>query len=227
MANRLKMAMVDTVQRLLEQGWSYRRIGRELGIHRDTVARLAGKSKPAKAPLGADGADGESKPAKAPLGADPRGQVVATLDAQAAAALSVASSSSASCLHSYKEKGHVCGSAARGAVDSRSACEPFRSVILSKLELGLSGQRIYQDLASDHAYTGSYYSVRRFVQQLGQTRELPFRRLECAPGEEVQVDFGAGIPITQADGRRRNPPGPLLLEHIPNAGTVEIGRAHA
>ena len=203
MANRLKMAMVDTVQRLLEQGWSYRRIGRELGIHRDTVARLAGKSKPAKAPLGADRADGESKPAKAPLGADPLGQVVATLDAQAAAALSVASSSSASCLHSSQEKGHVCGSAARGAVDSRSACEPFRSVILSKLELGLSGQRIYQDLASDHAYTGSYYSVRRFVQQLGQTRELPFRRLECAPGEEVQVDFGAGIPITQADGRRR------------------------
>ena len=64
MANRLKMAMVDTVQRLLEQGWSYRRIARELGIHRDTVAGLAGKSKPAKAPLGADDGNGPSKPAK-------------------------------------------------------------------------------------------------------------------------------------------------------------------
>ena len=53
MANRLKMAMVDAILRLLQRGWSYRRIGRELGIHRDTVARLAGKSKPAKAPLGA------------------------------------------------------------------------------------------------------------------------------------------------------------------------------
>src|SRR5437899_2773418 len=184
MANRLKMAMVDTVQRLLEQGWWYRRIARELGIHRDTVAGLAGKS----------------KPAKAPLGADPLGQAVATLDAQATEALSVVSSSSASCLHSSQEKGQVDGSAAGG--DSRSACEPFRSVILSKLELGLSGQRIYQDLISDHAFPGSYYSVRRFVQHLGQTRELPFRRLECAPGEEVQVDFGTGIPITQADGRR-------------------------
>jgi transposase len=203
MANRLKMAMVDTVQRLLEQGWSYRRIARELGIHRDTVARLAGKSKPAKAPLGADRADGESKPAKAPLGTDPLGQTVAALDAQATEALSVVSSSSASCLHSSQEKGYVSGSAARGAVDSRSACEPFRGVILSKLELGLSGQRIYQDLVSDHGYSGSYYSVRRFVQHLGQMRELPFRRLECAPGEEAQVDFGSGIPITQTDGRRR------------------------
>src|SRR5258708_13181090 len=108
MANRLKMAMVDTVQRLLEQGWSYRRIGRELGIHRDTVARLAGKSKPAKAPLGADGADGESKPAKAPLGADPLGQVVATLDAQAAAALSVPSSSSPSCPPSPPDTHPLC-----------------------------------------------------------------------------------------------------------------------
>src|SRR5260370_16736561 len=149
MANRLKMAMVDTVQRLLEQGWSYRRIGRELGIHRDTVARLAGKSKPAKAPLGADGADGESKPAKAPLGADPLGQVVATLDAQAAAALSGASSSSASCLHSSQEKGHVCGSAARGAVDSPSACEPFRTVNLTTLPSDPLGHTIYHDLATN------------------------------------------------------------------------------
>ena len=53
MSNQHKMAMVETVMRLLQQGWSYRRIARELGIHRESVARLAGKSKPAKAPLGA------------------------------------------------------------------------------------------------------------------------------------------------------------------------------
>jgi hypothetical protein len=32
----------------------------------------------------------------------------------------------------------------------RSLCEPFRSVILAKLEAGLSAQRIFQDLVSDH-----------------------------------------------------------------------------
>ena len=70
MANRLKMAMVDAILRLLQRGWSYRRIGRELGIHRDTVARLAGKSKPAKAPLGAAADCDHPKPAKAPLGSE-------------------------------------------------------------------------------------------------------------------------------------------------------------
>jgi transposase len=39
MANNLKMATIHTIQGLLLQGWSYRRIGRELGIHRQTVSR--------------------------------------------------------------------------------------------------------------------------------------------------------------------------------------------
>src|SRR5438105_3917753 len=126
MANRLKMALVDTIQRLLQQGWSYRRIARELGIHRDTVGRLAGKSKPAKAPLGSGALI----------------EVVAAVDAQATQRLSVVSSSAASCLHSSEEKGpssgaascpnaseekgHVDGRAESEAVDSRSACEPYR-----------------------------------------------------------------------------------------------------
>jgi IS30 family transposase len=39
MANQLKMAMVHAIITLLERGWSYRRIARELGLHRETVAR--------------------------------------------------------------------------------------------------------------------------------------------------------------------------------------------
>jgi transposase len=39
MANHLKMAQVQAIQVLRERGWSYRRIARELGIHRDTVKR--------------------------------------------------------------------------------------------------------------------------------------------------------------------------------------------
>jgi hypothetical protein len=38
MANQLKMAMIDTIVTLLGRGWSYRRIAREVGIHRETVA---------------------------------------------------------------------------------------------------------------------------------------------------------------------------------------------
>ena len=39
MANHLKMADVQAIHALWRRNWSYRRIGRELGIHRDTVKR--------------------------------------------------------------------------------------------------------------------------------------------------------------------------------------------
>ena len=76
-----------------------------------------------------------------------------------------------------------------------SRCEPFRQVILEKLEQRLSAQRIHQDLRIEHGFAASYYSVRRFVRRLGQSQPLPFRRMETAPGQEAQVDFGTGAPI--------------------------------
>jgi hypothetical protein len=41
------------------------------------------------------------------------------------------------------------------------------------------------------------------VRNLEETVELPFRRLECGPGEEAQVDFGSGAPLIQPDATRR------------------------
>lgn len=85
---------------------------------------------------------------------------------------------------------------------TRSSCERFRETILTMMQTGLSAKRIHQDLKSDHLFEGSYYSVRRFVQQLEGSHELPFRRMECAAGEEAQVDFGTGARVI-VDGRRR------------------------
>jgi len=45
--------------------------------------------------------------------------------------------------------------------------------------------------------------VRRFVAKLTGSTPLPFRRIEVAPGEEAQIDFGTGAPITNDDGSRR------------------------
>jgi hypothetical protein len=45
--------------------------------------------------------------------------------------------------------------------------------------------------------------VRRFIKRLRRVHELPYRRMECAPGEECQVDFGSGAWIQKSDGRRR------------------------
>jgi transposase len=58
-------------------------------------------------------------------------------------------------------------------------------------------------LVTEHGAVVSYDSVRRFLRRLGWTRPLPFRRLETAPGQEAQVDFGTGAPVIGADGKRR------------------------
>src|SRR5207244_3720199 len=47
-------------------------------------------------------------------------------------------------------------------------------------------------------------AVKRFVRQLGHRTEPPFRRMECAPGQEMQVDFGQGGWV-MAEGKRRRP----------------------
>lgn len=86
---------------------------------------------------------------------------------------------------------------------SRSRCEPFREVILSKLEQGLDSQRIYQDLVEEHGFDEKYWSVRRFVKSLGASSALPFRRIEVDPGWELQVDFGAGRPCQDHTGSLR------------------------
>ncbi|QDU89376.1 Integrase core domain protein [Pirellulimonas nuda] len=92
---------------------------------------------------------------------------------------------------------------AKAPPGSRSLCDPFRGLVLAKLEQGLAAQRIFQDLVAEHGFTGKYHSVRRFVAKLSQNTPLPFRRMEVAPGQEAQIDFGTGAPIVAADGSRR------------------------
>src|SRR6516162_997434 len=71
MSNLLQVAVIDTILSLQQRGWSQRRIARELGVDRETVARhlrLARAPKPANAPTGSPVADDTSKPANAPIG---------------------------------------------------------------------------------------------------------------------------------------------------------------
>jgi transposase len=176
--NRLKMAMIETILSLHRQGWSNRRIARELGIDRGAVSRqlrrFQATSKAAKVIIGSEQESNEAKAAKVIIGSE------ALPPAEATA-------------HPEEDE----------AGKSRSQCEPWRQVIVGKIDQGLTAQRVYQDLVSDHGFSGHYHSVRRFIRHLGRSVPLPFRRLECAPGEEAQVDFGSGIPIIGADGRRR------------------------
>jgi transposase len=140
-------------------------------------------SKPAKAPLGSE----HSKPAKVPLGSESDSGAVV----QAESPPSLVAGTVISTLAIPSEQEGCC-----------SACEPYRQVILEKLEQGLSGQRIYQDLRAE-GFGHEYHSVRRFVARLRGTRPLPFRRMESGAGEEAQVDFGTGAWIDLPDGKRR------------------------
>ena len=87
-----------------------------------------------------------------------------------------------------------------GSAGRRSECEPFRAQIIAGVEGGLSAQRIWQDLTGEQGCSVSYESVKRFVRRLRAARPLPFRRMECAPGEEAQVDFGVGAAVILPDG---------------------------
>ncbi|MFQ5601354.1 MAG: IS21 family transposase [Candidatus Krumholzibacteriia bacterium] len=180
--NQLKVGYQKAIQALAARGWSYRRIARELGIHRETVARYVrlATAEPAVS----------SKPAIPTAGSDPK------------PAISTA-----------------------GSPGRSSLCAPYQELIEEKLAVGLSAQRIFQDLKSDHDFSGSYESVKRFVRALGRETPLPFRRLECDPGEEAQVDFGKGAPTKSGGGGSRRPPlFRIVLSHSRKAYSEVVSR---
>jgi transposase len=184
MANQLSMAQQETVLTLLGQGWSRRKIARELGLHRDTVRRYA---RQAERPSGAPATD-----------VAPGSGAAAT--PKQATPIEVATGSEGSPAPSAVAQ--VFAAALLGTRPSK--CDPFRSVIETKIAAGLTAQRIYQDLSTEHGFPGAYNSVKRFVHRLRAGDELPFRRIECEPGAEAQIDFGTGAPVSAGpEGQRR------------------------
>lgn len=204
MANRLKMAKIQAILELHHRGWSQRRIARELGIDRETVGRYLGLAAGEMPP-------GESNPADHPSGGAPS---AGNLSGDLAPNPAISSAGNTIAI----SEPHVGELPAGGdelppgivaflqrprSVGRKSQCEPYRAIILAKLDQELSSQRIYQDLVTDHGYAGSYDSVKRFVRRCGAKTPWPMRRMECGPGHEAQVDFGVGAPLVGPDGKRR------------------------
>ncbi len=86
-----------------------------------------------------------------------------------------------------------------------SACEPHRGWIEAQVSLGRNAVAIYQDLVERHGFGQRYGSVKRFVARLKAREPERFDVLEFAPGEEAQVDYGAGALTLVKDGRYRRP----------------------
>ena len=176
MANQLKMAQVHSILTLHERGWSYRRIARALGVHRETVRRYvlleqAGKLVGSQPGVGA----GQNRP-NPPTGSGDQNPGSGDQNRPNVPA---------------------------GSSGPVSRCEPYRSIILDGLDRGLSAQRIWQDLVGEYGFEAGYDSVKRYVRKLNASQPLPFRRMECEPGQEAQVDFGTGAPVIDGHGRRR------------------------
>lgn len=181
MANVLKVHEQNTILQLSALGWSRKRIARELGVDRKTVRRYlraAAKSPPISTP--GSGAAESKSPRISTSGesSSPPAQPVGSELVTAALAV---------------EAGRP------------SHCEAHRARIEAKLDLGLSAQRVYQDLVTEVGFSGSYQSVKRFVRRLRHQQPERVWRVEVEPGEEVQIDFGTGAPVIDAEGRRRRP----------------------
>lgn len=74
-----------------------------------------------------------------------------------------------------------------------STLEPFREQVEQWIGEGVQGTTIHAALRRKHGFTGSYSAVRRFVQAHAAAQPIATTmRLDFAPGDAAQVDFGAG-----------------------------------
>jgi len=176
MANEIKMDVKHSIEALYRKGWTQRRIARELGLHRKTVARQVLRI------------ESEAR-------GDPKCTTVTPGNVEADA-----QNGDSKCTKVTPGKPGDCGPNLPG---KHSQCAPFRAEIERSLEQGLSAQRIYQDLTEEQGFEASYQSVKRFTRSLRKVEPKRFERVECAPGAEMQVDFGTGAWIVGDDGKRK------------------------
>lgn len=206
MSNVLSEEKKQQVIALGKLGWSLRRIERETGVRRETAGvylkaagvavRLPGgwgRPAPAKPATGVTTGPDLAKPA---IPANPSNPNPETL--------------------SCKEKTEPAKPAIQVTTDpgvppvtspgpaaprkpSASTCEPYRELIAQGLARGRNAVAIWQDLVTDHGFTGRYQTVKRFVRKLrGTQRPEAAGIIFTSPGEEAQVDYGSGPMVRDA-----------------------------
>lgn len=87
---------------------------------------------------------------------------------------------------------------------NRSTVEPYGEVVERLLEAGVEKTAILARLREQHGYAGSYSSLQRFVRAVHPSVVTPVIRVETAPGEDAQIDFGTvGQLVDIRTGERR------------------------
>jgi transposase len=147
-------------------GWSLRRIQKETGVRRETIAGYLKEAGVALRPP--RGRQIRAKPAsEAEVSPDSGGGSDGGADAKPGPN--------------------------SGRSPSDSACEPYVDAIEAGLAKGRNAKAIWQDLVDAYGFTGAYQSVKRFIRKFrGQQSPEACAVIETAPGEELQVDYGTG-----------------------------------
>ena len=163
-------------------GWSLRRIQKETGVRRETISAYLKEAGVALRPP--RGRRIQAKPASQSSQVTPD-----STPAKPASEAEVTPDSGG---------GSAGGTDAKpepkpGRSPSDSACEPYVEAIAVGLAKGRNAKAIWQDLVDTYGFTGAYQSVKRFIRRFRrQQSPEACAVIETAPGEELQVDYGAG-----------------------------------
>ena len=135
MSNHLAMDKVQSIQHLRDLGWSQRKIAATLSVDRKSVRRhlerrdSKGAAPTVQASTAGKAAADASKGANAPTGPGTP-------------------------MESGEGQEHLEAEASVSAC-ARSGCVAYHEAIVAGLQAQLSAQRIYQDLITDHGFSGS------------------------------------------------------------------------
>jgi len=189
--NEEKKQQVIALGRL---GWSLRRIQINTGVRRETAAAYLREAGVAVRPPGAWGRAAPAKPANEVTPDSPPPNPTAEVNAEPLAAKPANEVTPDFGAELTPET-----TPAPGRSPTASVCEIHREAIEVGLSRGRNAKAIWQDLVDIHGFTGGYQSVKRFVRKLRGRRPPEARAvIETAPGEETQVDYGAGPMVRDA-----------------------------
>lgn len=184
MANRLKMEQKEALFKLLQDGWSDRKIRLAIGLHRKTIAKYRLEWTESKiTPSTESPPEASILVPSAPVQSVP--PELSKCPPEGVAHSQVPTDPSSS-------------------VSSKSRSAAYQAVISLKLEAGQNARSIYQDLVGECGFEGGYDSVKRYVRKLKRKQPKVFARMTHVLGEEAQVDFGEGAP-TLKDGKYKKP----------------------
>jgi transposase len=172
-------------------GWPLRRIQQETGVRRETASGYLKAAGIGVRPPGGWG--------KRPAAPKPANEVSPDFGAESAPSTTAAvpagipTPAQESAPPDSKPANEVSTDPVPGQSATASACEPYRDFIELSLSKGRNAKAVYQDLVDDHGFTGRYSSVKRFVRRC-RGKQTPEARavILTPPGEESQVDYGAG-----------------------------------